>query len=62
MREASGTGGTPFVIVGFLRGATIYVVVDVVLERMAARSAKRTGRDVARGAGARGSRCGPPAV
>jgi zinc transporter, ZIP family len=45
MREAFDTGGAPYAIGGFLLGAAIYVVADVGLERMAARSPKRTGRD-----------------
>lgn len=45
MREAFDTGGAGYAIGGFLLGALIYVVADVVLERMAARSPKRTGRD-----------------
>jgi zinc transporter, ZIP family len=45
MREAFDTGGAPFAITGFLLGALVYVVVDVALERLAARSPKRTGRD-----------------
>ena len=45
MREAFETGGAPWAIGGFLLGATIYVAADVVLERMAAKSPKRTGRD-----------------
>ena len=45
MREAFDTGGAAYAISGFLIGAAIYVVADVGLERMAARSPKRTGRD-----------------
>ena len=45
MREAFDTGGAAYAITGFLLGALIYVVADVGLERMAARSPKRTGRD-----------------
>lgn len=45
MREAFETGGAPYAITGFLVGAVIYVAADVVLEKMAARSPKRTGRD-----------------
>jgi zinc transporter, ZIP family len=45
MREAFDKGTAYWAIGGFLVGATIYVVVDVGLERMAARSPKRTGRD-----------------
>jgi zinc transporter, ZIP family len=45
MREAFETGGAAYAITGFLVGAVIYVAADVVLERMAAKSPKRTGRD-----------------
>jgi zinc transporter, ZIP family len=45
MREAFDTGGAVYAIGGFLIGAVIYVAADVVLERMAAKSPKRTGRD-----------------
>ena len=45
MREAFDTGGATYAIGGFLLGAAIYVVADVGLERMAAKSPKRTGRD-----------------
>ncbi len=45
MREAIDTGGTAYAIGGFLTGAVIYVAADLALERMAARSPKRTGRD-----------------
>jgi ZIP family zinc transporter len=45
MREAFDTGGAWYAVSGFLLGAVIYVAADVVLERMAARSPKRTGRD-----------------
>ena len=45
MREAFDTGGAAYALGGFLTGAVIYVAADVVLERMAARSPKRTGRD-----------------
>ena len=45
MREAFDTGGAAYAIGGFLIGAVIYVAADVVLERMAAKSPKRTGRD-----------------
>jgi ZIP family zinc transporter len=45
MQEAFEAGGAVFTITGFLVGALIYVIVDVVLERMAATSPKRTGRD-----------------
>src|SRR5215217_6879905 len=54
MREAFDTGGAAYAIGGFLIGAIIYVAADVVLERMAAKSPKRTGRDPTR----RRSRCG----
>ena len=45
MQEAFETGATWFAITGFLVGALIYVIVDVLLERLAAKSPKRTGRD-----------------
>jgi len=45
MREAFDTGGATYAIGGFLLGAAIYVVADIGLERMAAKSPKRTGRD-----------------
>jgi zinc transporter, ZIP family len=45
MREAFDTGGAWYAVSGFLLGAVIYVAADVVLERMAATSPKRTGRD-----------------
>ena len=45
MQEAFEKGSALFVITGFLTGALIYVVIDVFLERMAAQSPKRTGRD-----------------
>lgn len=45
MREAFDAGGAAWAIGGFLLGAVIYVAADVGLERMAARSPKRTGRD-----------------
>jgi ZIP family zinc transporter len=45
MREAFDTGTAPFALTGFLLGALVYVVIDVALERLAARSPKRTGRD-----------------
>ena len=45
MREAFDTGGASYAITGFLIGAAVYVVADVGLERLAARSPKRTGRD-----------------
>jgi len=52
MREAFDTGGAAYAIGGFLIGAVIYVAADVVLERMAAKSPKRTGPH------GRRSRCG----
>lgn len=45
MLEAFDTGGATYAIGGFLVGAGIYVVANLGLERMAARSPKRTGRD-----------------
>lgn len=45
MREAFDAGGAVYAIGGFLLGAVIYVAADVGLERMAAKSPKRTGRD-----------------
>jgi ZIP family zinc transporter len=45
MQEAFEAGTAGFAITGFLVGASIYVVVDLLLERMAATSPKRTGRD-----------------
>ncbi|HET9872214.1 MAG TPA: ZIP family zinc transporter [Propionibacteriaceae bacterium] len=45
MREAFDKGGAVYAIGGFLLGAVIYVAADVGLERMAAKSPKRTGRD-----------------
>jgi ZIP family zinc transporter len=45
MQEAFEKGTAWYPIVGFLVGALIYVIVDVILERMAAKSPKRTGRD-----------------
>lgn len=45
MREAFDKGSASYAIGGFLTGAVIYVVFDAFLERMAARSPKRTGRD-----------------
>ena len=45
MEEAFAGGSVPFTVGGFLLGALIYVVADVALERMAARSPKRQGRD-----------------
>ena len=45
MQEAFETGGGVYAISGFLVGAVIYVAADIGLERMAAKSPKRTGRD-----------------
>jgi ZIP family zinc transporter len=45
MEEAFTEGSPAFTIGGFLLGAVIYVVADVLLERMAARSPRREGRD-----------------
>jgi ZIP family zinc transporter len=45
MREAFDQGGAGYAITGFLVGALIYVAADIGLERMAAKSPKRTGRD-----------------
>ncbi len=45
MTEAFEKGSAPYAIGGFLTGAVLYVVADVALERMAAKSPKRTGRD-----------------
>jgi ZIP family zinc transporter len=45
MEEAFAEGHPAFTIGGFLLGALIYVVVDVALERMAAHSPRREGRD-----------------
>jgi ZIP family zinc transporter len=45
MAEAEAEGNTAYVIAGFLTGALIYVLADVALERMAAASPKRAGRD-----------------
>jgi ZIP family zinc transporter len=45
MREAFDTGGAAYAVTGFMVGALLYVAADVVLERMAARSPKREGRD-----------------
>lgn len=45
MQEAFETDGAASSIAGFLVGAAIYVVADLALERMAAKSPKRTGRD-----------------
>jgi len=45
MEEAFAEGSPVFTIGGFLLGAVIYVAADVLLERMAARSPRREGRD-----------------
>ena len=45
MAEAEAEGNAAYVIAGFLTGALIYVLADVALERMAAASPKRDGRD-----------------
>ena len=45
MAEAFERGSAPFALGGFLLGALIYVALDVALERLAARSPKREGRD-----------------
>jgi ZIP family zinc transporter len=45
MEEAFAHGSPAFTIGGFLLGALIYVSIDAVLERLAARSPKRDGRD-----------------
>ena len=45
MEEAFATGSAPYTIGSFLLGALLYVVVDSALERLAARSPKREGRD-----------------
>ena len=45
MEEAFAEGSPAFTIGGFLLGAVIYVVADVFLERMAAHSPRREGRD-----------------
>ena len=45
MEEAFSISGPAYAIGGFLLGAVIYVGADKVLERMAATSPKRTGRD-----------------
>ncbi len=44
MEEALEKGTTLFVIGGFLVGAVVYVVVAIILDRMAAQSPKREGR------------------
>ena len=45
MEEAFAEGSAAFTIGGFLLGAAIYVAADLLLERLAARSPKREGRD-----------------
>lgn len=45
MEEAFETGNTLFVVCGFLAGAVLYVGLNALLERLAARSPKRTGRE-----------------
>ena len=45
MEEAFTEGSPAFTVGGFLLGAVIYVIADVLLERMAARSPQREGRD-----------------
>lgn len=45
MQEAFETGNVLFIVGGFLLGAIIYVVISALLDRMAAQSPKRTGRD-----------------
>lgn len=45
MEEAFETGGVGFTVGGFLLGAVIYVAISTLLDRLAARSPKRTGRD-----------------
>ena len=45
MEEAFEKGSAAFAIGGFLLGAVIYVVINAALERMAAQSPKREGRD-----------------
>ena len=44
MEEAFENGHPVYVVVGFLIGAVIYVLIDYFLDRMAARSPKRTDR------------------
>ena len=44
MDEAFEKGSPPFVVVGFLIGAVLYVAASYALDRMAARSPKREGR------------------
>ncbi len=45
MEEAFEKGSTAYVVAGFLVGALIYVVIDHLLERMAAKSPRLEGRD-----------------
>ena len=45
MEEAFETGSTTYVVAGFLAGSIIYVAVNAVLDRMAAASPKRSGRE-----------------
>jgi ZIP family zinc transporter len=45
MDEAFAQGSAAFTLGGFLLGAAVYVAADLALERMAARSPKREGRD-----------------
>jgi len=45
MEEAFETGTAVWTIGGFMLGAVIYVVIDMGLDRLAAESPKRTGRD-----------------
>lgn len=45
MQEAFEEGSPPFAIAGFLLGAVIYVALSTVLDRLAARSPKREGRE-----------------
>ena len=45
MEEAFAQGSAPFTLGGFLLGAAVYVAADLVLERLAARSPRREGRD-----------------
>ena len=56
MEEAFEDGHPAYVVAGFLLGALVYTVLDYLLERMAAKSPKRTGRherDVEPGAAGR---------
>lgn len=46
MEEAFEAGNTGYVVSGFLAGAVIYVGINALLDRLAARSPKREGRDV----------------